>query len=72
MGTVRTVRERLVDFVKLPVVPVMVSVTVPVVAVLLAVNVSVLVLDALLGLNVAVTPFGIPEADKVTLLLKPF
>jgi hypothetical protein len=61
-----------VDFVKLPEVPVMVSVTVPVVAVLLAESVSVLVLVALLGLNDAVTPLGIPEADKLTLLLKLF
>jgi hypothetical protein len=66
------VRETVVVLVKLPEVPVMVSVTVPVVAVLLAVNVSVLVLVALLGLNDAVTPLGIPEADKLTLLLNPF
>jgi hypothetical protein len=50
----------------------MVTVTVPVVAVLLAESVSVLVLVALLGLNDAVTPLGIPEADKLTLLLNPF
>ena len=49
-----------------------VSVTVPVVAVLLAVNVSVLVVAVLLGLNDAVTPLGRPDADKLTLLLKPF
>jgi hypothetical protein len=72
VGTVRTVRESVVDFVKLPEVPVMVTVTVPVVAVLLAESVSVLVLVGLLGLNDAVTPLGIPEADKLTLLLKPF
>jgi len=66
------VRETVVLLERLPEVPVMVTVTVPVVAVLLAESVSVLVLVALLGLNDAVTPFGIPEADKVTLLLKPF
>ena len=68
----RTVRERVVVFVKLPEVPVMVTVNVPVVAVLLAVSVSVLVLVVLLGLNDAVTPLGRPEADKLTLALKPF
>ena len=74
MGTFKacTVREIVVLLERLPDMPVMVTVTVPVVAVLLAVNVSVLVLVALLGLNDAVTPLGIPEADKLTLLLKLF
>src|SRR5229473_2339672 len=67
-----TVREIVVVFVKLPDTPVTVTVTVPVVAVLLAVKVSVLLLAVLLGLNEAVTPLGRPEADKLTLLLKPF
>ena len=49
-----------------------VSVTVPVVAVLLAVNVNMLVVAVLLGLNDAVTPLGRPDADKLTLPLKPF
>jgi len=49
-----------------------VTVTVPVAAVLLAVRVNVLVLAVLVGLNDAVTPFGKPDADKLTLLLKPF
>ena len=62
----------MVLFVKLPDEPVTVTVTVPVVAVLLAVKVSVLLLAVLLGLNEAVTPLGRPEADKLTLLLKPF
>jgi hypothetical protein len=66
------VREIVVLFVKLPDVPVTVTVTVPVVAVLLAVRVSVLVPAVLLGLNNAVTPLGRPDADKLTLLLKPF
>ena len=59
-------------FVKLPDLPVMVSVTVPVAAVLLAVSVNVLVLAVLLGLKDAVTPLGRPDSDKLTLLLKPF
>lgn len=49
----------------------MVTVLVPVVAVLLAVNVSVLVLAAGFGLNAAVTPLPRPEADRVTLPMKP-
>jgi len=49
----------------------MVSEAVPDVAVLLAVSVKVLVLAVLLGLNDAVTPLGRPEADKLTVLLKP-
>ena len=52
--------------------PVTVTVNVPVVAVLLAVNVNVLVVAVLLGLNEAVTPLGRPDADKLTLPLKPF
>jgi hypothetical protein len=67
-----TVREIVVVFVKLPETPVTVTVTVPVAAVPLAVKVSVLLLAVLLGLNDAVTPLGRPEADKLTLLLKPF
>ena len=57
---------------KLPDVPVIVTVTVPLVAVLLAVSVNVLVLAVPLGLNDAVTPLGKPDADKLTLPLKPF
>ena len=60
------------EFDKLPDVPVMVTVTVPVVAVLFAVSVNVLVLAVLLGLKDAVTPLGSPDADKLTLPLKPF
>jgi hypothetical protein len=66
------VSEIVVLFVKLPDVPVTVTVTVPVVAVLLTVRVSVLLLGVLVGLNDAVTPLGRPEADKLTLPLKPF
>ena len=55
-----------------PETPVMVTVLVPVVAVLLAVKVSVLVPVAGFGLNAAVTPVPKPLADKVTLPAKPF
>ena len=65
-------RETVVIFVKLADVPVTVNVTVPVAAVLLAVSVNVLVLAVLVGLNDAVTPLGRPDADKLTLPLKPF
>ena len=55
-----------------PDVPVIVTVEVPTVAVELAVNVSTLVLVVLAGLNDAVTPVGSPDAERLTLLLKPF
>ena len=51
--------------------PETVTVTVPVVALVLAASVNVLVFVVLLGLNDAVTPLGKPDADKLTLLLKP-
>src|SRR6266403_4540032 len=72
VGTDWTVREIVVVFVKLPDEPVTVTVTVPVVAMLPADSVNVLVLAVLLGLNDAVTPLGRPDADKLTLPLKPF
>jgi hypothetical protein len=50
----------------------MVTVTVPVVAALLAASVNVLVVVVELGLNDALTPVGKPDADKLTLPLKPF
>ena len=71
-GGAFTVREIVVVLVKLPDVPVTVTVTVPVVAMLLAVSVNVLVPAVLLGLKDAVTPLGRPDADKLTLPLKPF
>ena len=71
-GAGLTVRPIVAEFDKLPEVPVMVTVTVPAVAVLLAVSVNVLVIVAGFVLNDAVTPLGRPEADKVTLPLKPF
>jgi hypothetical protein len=66
------VRVNTVAFVNVPEVPVIVTVTIPVVAELLAVSVSVLEIAVELGLNAAVTPFGRPDADKLTLPLKPF
>src|SRR5438445_11992471 len=69
VGTDWTVREMVVVFVKLPDEPVTVTVTVPVVAMLPADSVNVLVLAVLLGLNDAVTPLGIPDADKLKLPL---
>jgi len=71
LGGAAMVSERVVAFDKLPDVPVMVTVTVPVAAVLLAVSVNVLALTVLLGLNDAVTPVGRPDADRLTLPLKP-
>jgi hypothetical protein len=59
-------------FVKLPDVPVIVTVAFPVVAVALAVKVSVLEVVVGLGLKAAVTPLGKPDAERVTLPLKPF
>jgi len=67
-----TVRLSVVVFVNVPDVPVTVTVTVPVAAVALAVKVSVLVVVAGLGLKDAVTPLGKPDAERVTLPLKPF
>src|SRR5260370_41968637 len=49
----------------------MVTVEVPVVAVLLAASVSVLVPVVLVGLKVAVTPLGMPDAARATLPVKP-
>lgn len=54
-----------------PEVPVMVTVEVPVVAVELAVNVTTLVEVAGLVPKLAVTPDGNPDADRVTLPVKP-
>jgi hypothetical protein len=67
-----TVRLSVVVLVSEPDTPWIVTVTVPVAAVALAVKVSVLVVVAGLGANPAVTPLGKPEAESVTLPLKPF
>ena len=71
-GAALTVSETVVLLLKVPDAPVTVTENVPGVAVLPAV--SVRVLDAVAGfaLNEAVTPAGKPEADKLTLLPKPF
>ena len=71
-GEAFTVRLSVVVSVRVPDVPVIVTVAVPVAAVALAVRVSVLLLVAGLGLNAAVTPLGKPDAERVTLPLKPF
>ena len=49
-----------------------VTAEVPVAAVALTVSVKELVLVAEAGLKDAVTPLGKPDADKLTLPLKPF
>lgn len=54
-----------------PDVPVMVTVEVPVVAVALAVNVTLLVDVVGFVPKLAVTPDGRPEADRLTLPVKP-
>jgi hypothetical protein len=53
-------------WVRLPEVPVIVTVAGPTVAVLNAVRVKVLVVVALAGLNDAVTPAGNPLAERAT------
>ncbi len=72
VGAAFTVRETVVLLVRVPEVPVMVTVAVPVAAVLPAVSVRVLLALLGLGLSEAVTPLGKPEADRLTLPLKPF
>lgn len=71
LGAGVTVRLIVVVCVTLPAMPVRVTVAVPVAAVALAVSVRVLVLVTGLGLNFAVTPLGKPDAERVTLPLKP-
>jgi len=74
-GSGATVRPIVVLWVKVPDVPMMVTVADPVVAVLLALSVRVLgaqALHPLAGLNDAVTPDGSPDAEKATLPPKPF
>jgi len=61
-----------VDAVRLPEVPVTVTVTVPTVVVSLAVSVSKLLPVVGLVANAAVTPLGRPEATRVTLPVNPF
>lgn len=66
-----TVNARVVVAVKLPEVPVIVTVAGPVVAVLLAVSVSTLVPVVGFVPNAAVTPLGRPDAARVTLPVNP-
>ena len=66
-----TVRLTVVVCFRLPDVPVMVTVAVPVLARMFAFSVSVLLLVVLAGLNEAVTPLGRPEAVRLTLPVKP-
>lgn len=66
-----TVSASFVVAVKLPDVPVMVTVADPVVAVLLAVSVSTLVPVVGFVPKAAVTPLGRPDAARVTLPLNP-
>jgi len=66
------VRATVVLAVRLPEVPLMVTVVVPVAAVLLAVRVSTLVPVVGLVPNAAVTPLGRPDAASVTLPANPF
>jgi hypothetical protein len=73
-GAAVTVRLMVVVFVKPPEDPVMMTVAVPATAVLLTVSVKVLEfagLVVMVGLKEAVTPLGNPEAEKLTLPLKP-
>jgi hypothetical protein len=67
-----TVSASVVVFVRVPDVPVIVTVTVPVAAELLAVRVNTLDVVALAGLKAAVTPLGRPDADSATLPVNPF
>jgi len=66
-----TVSASVVVAVKLPEVPVIVTVADPVVAALLAVSVSTLVPVVGFVPNAAVTPLGRPDAAKVTLPVNP-
>jgi hypothetical protein len=69
---VLTVRSNVVVSVRPPETPVTVINCVPGVAEALAVSVSVLLVVDELGENDAVTPFGKPEAEKLTLPVNPY
>jgi len=71
VGSPATVRPMVVDAVRAPEVPVMVTVAAPVAAMLVAVTVRTLVLDAGLVAKAAVTPVGRPVAARVTLPVNP-
>ena len=57
---------------KVPEMPVTVTVEVPIAAVALVATVSVVEAESGLELKDAVTPLGSPDAEKVTLPVKPF
>ena len=63
--------ESAVVLVSAPDVPVIVTAAAPGVAVALAMNVAVLLEVVGLGLKLALTPAGNPDADKVTLPVNP-
>jgi hypothetical protein len=65
-------KARAVVAVKLPAVPVMVSVLLPTLAVLLALSVSVLIFVVGFGVKLAVTPWGKPDTARFTLPLNPY
>ena len=67
-----TVRAIVVLAVKLPELPLIVTVAVPVVAVLFAIRVSTLPPVVGLVANDAVTPLGKPDAVRVTLPVNPY
>jgi hypothetical protein len=66
-----TVRPIVVVRIKVPDVPVMVTVDVPIAAELLAASVTKTVPGALPALKAAVTPLGRPEAARATLPVNP-
>ena len=66
-----TVSLTVVECAKVPLVPLMVTVAVPVAAVALAVKVRTLVEVVGFVPKVAVTPEGKPDADRLTLPVKP-
>jgi hypothetical protein len=70
--TTLTASETVVELVKLPLVPVIVNSTLPVLAVPLAVRVKILEVVMGFGLKDAVTPLGRAETDRLTLPPKPF
>jgi len=72
LGAALTVSATLVVALRLPEVPLMVTVAVPVLAVPLAVSVSTLLPVVGFVPNAAVTPLGNPDAARVTLPLNPF
>src|SRR4051812_17692083 len=61
----------LMEWINVPLVPLTVTVAGPVAAVPLTSSVRMLVVAVLTGLNVAVTPEGNPDADKLTLPENP-